>query len=307
MNIRKLIFLVALFLQVFAVKAQTLNEVRIPLGASVTLNAHSNGSYSYQWYRDGRSIANANQATYTASLAGDYQVIAINQGNCQSDISDVFRVIVEFSDLEIIKTSETRFVGPNENFDYTITVLNKGNTTNTNIVASDQLPSSLKFVAIANVNKGDATYNNHIITWNIAELLVDQTATLVIKVQGKTNGTVMNTARVEGNPALPDPDLTNNTSTDTKRIIGDVKIPNVITPNGDGKNDVLKIEGIELHPENNLSIFNRWGNEVYRSKGYKNDWDGRGLSEGTYYYVFVYNLKDGTKQSVTGYIMLLRN
>ena len=306
MKFRKLIFLVVLCLQFFVAKAQTLNEIRIPLGTPVTLGAHSDGNYSYQWYRDGRAMENEKQATLTTSLPGSYRVKAINNLDCASDLSDEFKVKVIFSDLEVIKKSEMRNVGPNETFSYEMTVENKGNTTNTNVVMSDDLPSNITFIAIESTTLCAATYNAGQIKWVIPLLLDKQKASLIIKVQGKAVGTVTNTARVVGD--LVDPDMHNNTSVDSKKIVGNIKIPNVITPNGDGKNDVFKIEGIELYKENTLAIFNRWGNEVYRSAGgYDNSWNGEGLNEGTYYYVLKLVSKEGKAQSLTGWITLLRD
>ena len=60
-------------------------------------------------------------------------------------------------------------------------------------------------------------------------------------------------------------------------------IPNVITPNGDNCNDYFLVENIE-NRKWSLEIFNRWGKRVYFSKDYKNNWNGTGLSTGTYYY-----------------------
>ena len=76
------------------------------------------------------------------------------------------------------------------------------------------------------------------------------------------------------------------------------EIPNAITPNGDGKNDVLRIDGIEQYPNNELIIFNRWGDIIYKAKPYLNDWQGVNqsggeLPEGTYYYVLRLNVNDG--------------
>lgn len=53
-----------------------------------------------------------------------------------------------------------------------------------------------------------------------------------------------------------------------------VTIPGFISPNSDGDNDVLVIENIDLYPNNNLQVFNRYGNIVYEQDGYNNDWDG---------------------------------
>jgi gliding motility-associated-like protein len=61
-------------------------------------------------------------------------------------------------------------------------------------------------------------------------------------------------------------------------------IPNVFTPNGDGVNDSFEIKNIRLYPENELIIYNRWGQEVYHKRGYSGDWQAQGLPNGIYYY-----------------------
>lgn len=75
-------------------------------------------------------------------------------------------------------------------------------------------------------------------------------------------------------------------STSSEILIIDITIPNVFTPNGDGINDNFVIKGIEYVPNCQLIIFNRWGNRVYESTDYKNDWDGGGHSDGVYYFIF---------------------
>ena len=74
----------------------------------------------------------------------------------------------------------------------------------------------------------------------------------------------------------------------------DIIIPNIITPNGDNKNDFFEIKNLLLSsPQNNLSIFNRWGNKVFETSNYTNNWNGDKLTEGTYFYVLT--LSDGKK------------
>lgn len=74
-------------------------------------------------------------------------------------------------------------------------------------------------------------------------------------------------------------------------------VPNVITANGDGVNDYFIIAG--LAPNSKLIILNRWGNVVYTSDNYNNNWDGRDKS-GLYVtggvYTYVLELPDGNKQ-----------
>ena len=62
--------------------------------------------------------------------------------------------------------------------------------------------------------------------------------------------------------------------------------PNAISPNGDGKNDTWKVTNMQNFPDNEVVLYNRWGNEVYRKKGYNNEWSAQGLEQGTYFYVF---------------------
>ena len=88
----------------------------------------------------------------------------------------------------------------------------------------------------------------------------------------------------------------------------------VVTPNGDGFNDYLTIEGIELRPNNTMKILNRWGALVFSKNGYNNTWHGvsehkatinksAGLPRGTYYYVLTFHDENRT---YTGYIYLGR-
>ncbi|HOV54942.1 MAG TPA: gliding motility-associated C-terminal domain-containing protein [Bacteroidales bacterium] len=64
-----------------------------------------------------------------------------------------------------------------------------------------------------------------------------------------------------------------------------LNIPNVITPNGDGINDVFYIENIDKYPNSVLTILNRWGNTVFEANGYSNTWDAKDQPGGTYYFV----------------------
>jgi len=80
-----------------------------------------------------------------------------------------------------------------------------------------------------------------------------------------------------------------NSATDTSyitTIICNIVAPNVITPNGDGQNDVLLFEGIEHFPGSKLEVFNRWGQRIYENEDYKNDWSPTDVPTGTYYYIF---------------------
>ncbi|MEJ5053770.1 T9SS type B sorting domain-containing protein [Sphingobacterium sp. MYb382] len=86
-------------------------------------------------------------------------------------------------------------------------------------------------------------------------------------------------------------------------VANDLFIPNIFTPNGDGTNDTFEIVGIEGFDRVALTILNRWGNEVYRNESYDNKWAGRGLNEGTYYYIITLH-KSGTQRVVKGWVII---
>ena len=82
----------------------------------------------------------------------------------------------------------------------------------------------------------------------------------------------------------------------------DIIPPNIFTPNGDGTNDKLVFFGLENFPQTTLFIYNRWGNKIYESANYQNDWNGGGVSDGTYYYLIT--KMDGS--TLTGFVTIVR-
>lgn len=79
-------------------------------------------------------------------------------------------------------------------------------------------------------------------------------------------------------------------------------VPNVFTPNGDGRNDAFVIENIEQRPWR-MTVYNRWGQIVYQTAFYRNDWKGSGLPAGTYYYQLS---SAELKRELKGWVELLR-
>lgn len=92
-----------------------------------------------------------------------------------------------------------------------------------------------------------------------------------------------------------------------------VIVHNVITPNGDGVNDVWVIEGIENYPANEVQLFDKWGDKVFDAHDYNNNWGGisnRGaaLPDGTYFYVIRLNEvnRNGDTNTWTGAMLIKR-
>ena len=90
-----------------------------------------------------------------------------------------------------------------------------------------------------------------------------------------------------------------------------VRVFNVVSPNGDGINDELYIANIE-GASGKLEIYNRWGNLVYRSEAYQNNWPGtfnsdKDLPDGTYYYLLEWSDEEtGEVFFQRGYVELRR-
>ncbi len=89
----------------------------------------------------------------------------------------------------------------------------------------------------------------------------------------------------------------------------EIQVGDAVTPNGDGVNDYLPIEGLRNFPDNEIHIANASGRIVFEAKPYRNDFRGYAnhgsqlLPKGVYYYVFIYT-SGGTRKKVTGFFVL---
>lgn len=93
------------------------------------------------------------------------------------------------------------------------------------------------------------------------------------------------------------------------------QLPDVITPNGDGVNDIFKPFSRKFVRNAEIKIFNRWGNIVFETTDPDIGWNGNFrntsqlVSEGAYFYVISYevsSLEGIREESISGYITLLR-
>lgn len=99
---------------------------------------------------------------------------------------------------------------------------------------------------------------------------------------------------------------TNRCSTSVKKVIEikektEIQNPIVyqfISPNNDDKNDYFKISNLQYYTENELVIYNKWNNELYRQKNYDNKWSPTNFVNGMYYYEFIDTVKN---KSYKGY------
>ena len=99
-----------------------------------------------------------------------------------------------------------------------------------------------------------------------------------------------------------------NTSTESRvrKSVSKIKVYSGFSPNRDGINDYFTIDGLAAYPTNELKVFNRFGQLLFKQKNYQNDWNGEVngeiLPNDTY---FLY-LLDGKGKRYSGFVQINR-
>lgn len=92
------------------------------------------------------------------------------------------------------------------------------------------------------------------------------------------------------------------------KVYDKIEVSNLLTPNGDGKNDVWVIKNIGQYPANEVKVFDRTGRLVFSEEGYKNDWRGiynnSYLPTGTYTFAIETGISE---PSVKGTLTIIHN
>jgi gliding motility-associated-like protein len=93
-----------------------------------------------------------------------------------------------------------------------------------------------------------------------------------------------------------------------KDSIGCVFPVNTFTPNGDDYNDTWVIDNMELYPNANVKIFNKWGNLIHEQNGLYVPWDGKenGKDLPAEVYYWIINLNEPDREILTGNIIIVR-
>jgi len=159
-----------------------------------------------------------------------------------------------------------------------------------------------------------------IVRWDKKQKLwVDEGGVIEIGSNGIGSGTVTSFFKVSDFGVFTLAKVKKSTKND-----GHVFVYNAVSPNNDGRNDFFKIDGIQNHPNNRVSIYNRWGVKVFETSNYDSNGNvfngyanGKSafnndhkLPTGTYFYVLNYELKndsDSKNIEKIGYLYLSDN
>ena len=299
-----------------------------------TLTATGASSNTISWYFDSTlQTLLSTGATYTPTFAGVFYVTQQN-GQCPSTASTVTVTEIPLV-LADISTNGNLFLCNGETIQLVSgstvnNVWNTGETTQTIIVSSTQ---QIILTVQGECNSATDTVNvtaqnvNASFTANASQLVAPAVVQFTTQPSDGTCSWTLNgtPVTITGNElSLTEP----GTYTFVRNCLGDnecsssasqtitllndkveLSAPNSFTPNGDGFNDVFVVKMAGM-TDASLSIFNRWGSNVYEQKGLALAWDGNtsnGISpDGVYFFIIQSTDVFGKEHQKSGHITLIR-
>jgi gliding motility-associated-like protein len=273
--------------------------------SGITVSAGS-PAYTYMW--NGNVVLNTIDLTSIA--AGSYNLVVTDSQGCSDSetvtITDIAGPTVSATNLVV---TQPTCAGPGQISGLTVSGVSTPytyawtNTAQTTIDITALNPASYTLTVTDNagctVNYGPIVLNNPAgptanFTWNPLSPDVNETIAFdnttsglapfvyswTIDGQTFTTENISYAFGVEGTYPVTlsviDANGCVDDTTQNVSVFGVLVIPNVITPNNDGNNDLFEIEG--LKPETKLLVVNRWGNVVFETVDYQNNWDGKDLN-----------------------------
>ncbi len=322
--------------------------VSVTEGSSQTYTATPvAGATAYIWTLPSgwTGSSTTNTITVIPGNTGGRIMVRATANGCTSPLTwlDV-NVVDEGEILKVFKSATTPELQPDGTYliRFTITLKNLRNQQLTNVQVTDDLtrtfPNPITFqVTQVRASGGlsvDPLYNGR----SLVQLLTGAstlgplaTDSINLSVKIEPNGyagNIQNIADVTvasplGKLTVQSIDMSRSGGRDTGpgvptlTVIKPVQliIPTIFTPNNDGFNDkwvIVRPSGVRIK----VQVYNRWGQMVYRSDDYRNDWDGKGtgsflgkdLPHGSYFFlVDIDDSRTGTKEVRRGALMLKRD
>ncbi|WP_291782550.1 gliding motility-associated C-terminal domain-containing protein, partial [Cecembia sp.] len=236
----------------------------------------------------------------------------LNPENCRT-ASITVEIEESRVDLVISKSSQDVEIFEGDEFDYIIELVNNSDVTAFNVVITDDLPSGVSYVTTnilenpQDLSVAVRTGQGQVI-YEIPEMPGRATITIRLRVRanplsGQDQVTIRNVIAVLADQVELVPEDNND---EDVNIVNGFFIPNVITPNNDGRNDFFVVKGLNKFVSNKIVIFNRWGDHVFESDNYQNNWNAEGLIDGTYFYVLTAIDNEGREHQFKGWIHVTR-
>ncbi|MGM0581504.1 MAG: IPT/TIG domain-containing protein, partial [Bacteroidota bacterium] len=238
---------------------------------------------------------------FDATDTGIYNSEFSINNNSNNSPEFIFTVTAELTGVNVIDNETESIVISNEDIDLGETLINVDMDKNFKI----ENRSSNSTIEILSITVDNPVFEIVKAPTSIAHSSsAEFTVRLIAEAVGKYQGTVtISTSLNEFSFQVVGEVLPESTT--------EIKVFNVVTPNGDGKHDFLKIENITEYPNNIVSIFNRWGDKVFEIKNYDNSRrifkgisdKGKELLTGNYYYVID---KGNREKRISGFLIIKR-
>ncbi|MNS40407.1 hypothetical protein D3C72_727190 [compost metagenome] len=215
-----------------------------------------------------------------------------------------------------VDTNGDGYAQVGETVTFSFTLENTGNVALTNVELTDPLPGIVVTGGPINLPIGASDSTSFTGVYSLTQ-------------QDILSGSVTNQATVHGTSPLgvvvtdlsDDDSMLENDATVLDITNCTLRVYNAVSPDGDGLNDFLRIQGIECYPKNTLEVYNRWGVKVFEGIGYNNNTiifngvsggrvtvnQSEGLPSGTYYYIIKYEDFNGNGIDKTGYLSINRD
>lgn len=259
--------------------------------------------------------------TNTASLVESFPI----DDNPNNDVATViFEVdIPEGVDLVVEKTAMPDVALVNEEVIYKITVTNESDSdVVSQIIIKDEFDENSSDFEFVSFSPDIGTFDDTVMEWTIPELAIGEVATLLVTIKVLEIGSITNTASlVRSSPRDSDP--TNNQETVIVEVTEKTPVSpgflyNQFSPNGNGQNEILRINltdpatGIDVSISYSIIIFDRYGGKIFETKKVNDGdvwdgmWEGKEAPKGTYFYILTYSINGGEETMEKGWIQLIR-
>lgn len=264
------------------------------------------------------NIVEGDDYTNTASLVASFPI----DDNPTNDAATVSFGIDTPEGVDILVEKRaipsTVLIGDDVIFEIKVTNASRSDAVG-NIIITDVLDANFVFVSSETLV---GTYDQTTGEWFIPELSLRQEAVLRITANAPNLGIFENTASLVSSSPRDSNDA-NDSETVSVAVIEKTEaspgfLYNQFSPNGDGANEVLRINlkdfntGLFVSIRYSIVIFDRYGSQVFEAQNatsgdiWDGMWEGKEAPKGTYFYVLRYSIDNGEEVSDKGWIQLIR-